>query len=367
MPAYKYTTKEGKVLWYCSFHYIDWTGQHKRKKKKGFSTRKEALEWERMFLERGVRDPNILFGAFVQEYLEDKEERLKPTTMFGKRLLINDKILPYFEKLKLSEITPIVIRKWQNEMTKYRTEDGDPYSPTYLRTIHSQMSAMMNYAVKYYQLSSNPCSSAGPMGEAAAEKFDVWTREEFEHFLSFVKKERFRVAFNTLFYTGMREGELLALTPEDIPRDRAVIIVNKNYAVVEGRELILTPKTKRSDRVITIHDQLHKQLLEYIDGLYLDQDERIFSFTKSGLTSEFKRRMSDSGNHKIRIHYLRHSHASMLINMGVPIQAISERLGHESPDITLRVYAHLYPGRHEDISNQIGSMFDPEGTESDEI
>lgn len=367
MPAYKYSTKDGKTLWYTSFHYVDWTGAKKRKKKKGFSTRKEALEWERMFLERGVKDPNILFGAFVQEYLEDKEERLKPTTMKGKKLLINDKIVPYFEKLKLSEITPIVIRKWQNEMKKYRTEDGDPYSPTYLRTIHSQMSAMMNYAVKYYSLSSNPCISAGPMGDAKAEKFDVWTRDEFEHFLTFVKKERFRCAFNILFYAGLREGELLALTPEDIPPDKAIINVNKNYAVVDGRELILTPKTKRSIRVIPIHEQLHKQLREYIDGLYLENDERIFYFRKSGLISEFKRRTKESGNTTIRIHYLRHSHASMLINMGVPIQAISERLGHESPDITLRVYAHLYPGSHEDISNQIGAMFEPEDINLDEI
>ena len=367
MPAYKYATKEGKTLWYCSFHYVDWMGQHKRKKKKGFSTRKEALEWERMFLERGVKDPDILFGAFVQEYLEDKEERLKPTTMIGKRLMIEKKILPYFEKLKLSDITPIIIRKWQNELKRYRDEDGKPYSPTYLRTIHSQMSAMMNYAVKYYQLSSNPCIAAGPMGDATAEKFDIWTREEYEHFLTFVKKERFRCAFNILFYTGMREGELLALTPEDIPEDRAVINVNKNYAVVEGRELLLTPKTKRSQRVITIHEQLHRQIREYIDGLCLKPDERIFFFKKSGLLSEFKRRTAESGNTPIRLHYLRHSHASMLIEMGVPIGAISERLGHESPDITLRVYAHLYPGKHEDISNQIGKMFDEDSEDLEDI
>jgi integrase len=367
MPAYKYETSEGKTLWYCSFHYIDWMGQNKRKKKMGFKTRKEALEWERSFLDQGSKNPDILFSSLVQNYMEDNETRLKPTTLENKWFIFNEKLTPYFGKLKISDIDPIRIRKWQNEMLNYRDEKGEPYSQTYLKTIHAQLSAIMNYAVRYYNLPKNPCHAAGSIGKGSADEMSIWTREQFEQFLPYEKRSAFHCAFNILFYTGIREGELLALTPEDIPRDEAIISINKNYAVVNGVEMFLTPKTEKSKRTVTIHQQLHDEILKYIDGLCIEKDERIFYFTKSGLAKEFSRMTQKAGLPRIRIHDLRHSHASMLIEMGVPIMEVSDRLGHESPQTTLNIYSHLYPGKARNVSDKIGSLFEEENPDTEDV
>lgn len=357
MPAYKYKTKDGKQLWYCSFYYEDWTGKNIKKKKMGFSTRREALEYEASFKDGEKREADISFPSLIQNYLEDCSHRDKPTTMARKRNVCDTKLLPYFEKLKLSEIDPARVRKWQNELIGYRDEKGKPYAETYLRLIHSTFSAIMNYAVKYYHLSSNPCLVSGSIGKSKAGEMSIWTRSQFEQFIPFEKKSGYHAAFNTLFYSGMREGELLALTPADIPRDEALIHINKTYVVIDGEEMFLTPKTEKSIRDVTIHKQLHQELLSYIDSLMIGDDERIFYFQKDGLLSEFKKITKKAGLPPIRIHDLRHSHASMLIEMGIPIMEISERLGHENTQVTLRIYAHLYPGKARNVSSRIEDLF----------
>ena len=158
----------------------------------------------------------------------------------------------------------------------------------YLHSINSQLSAVFNYAVKYYKLGINPCYVAGSIGKSRAEEMNFWTKEEFEHTMQFEQKPSYIVAFKLLFYSGMREGELLALTPEDFPRDTAIVDVNKNYAVVDGIEYFLTPKTKRSIRKITIPDSIHAEVLEFIDSMCLEPEERIFYFKKGGLTANSK-------------------------------------------------------------------------------
>lgn len=360
MPAYKYQNSSGKTLWYASFHYTDWTGQNKRKVKRGFTTKREALEYEHSFMDAGKKDPDLLFSSLVENYLADLSTRLKPTTIESKRYVIEKKILPYFGRQKVSDIDAITIRKWQNELMNYRDENDEPYADTYLKGIHSHLSAIMNYAVKYYGLRANPCRAAGSMGKAKAEEMSIWTRDEFERFIQHEKRPGYRCAFNLLFYTGMRSGELLALTPKDIDRKDPIVHINKNLATVKGEDMILTPKTPKSKRDVSIHHQLHKELLEYIDGMYLAPDDRIFYFKKSGLRACFQRTAKKAGLEVIRLHDLRHSHASMLIEMGVPIMQISERLGHENVQTTWNTYAHLYPGKDRQISEQIGKLFDPE-------
>lgn len=366
MPAYKYKTKKGATRWYCSFHYRNWKGEDDRKKKMGFETKREALDWEKSFLNGLKQGPDILFSELYEKYIEDGDTRLKPTTMNIKRRVFEDKILPYFKDMKVCDITALHIRNWQNMLINYRDENGKPYSQTYLRSLHGKLSAMMNYAVNYYKLDSNPCKEAGTMGKAKSDEMSIWTRDQFECFIHFVTRPSYHCAFNVLFYGGLREGEMLALTASDIPRDKALINVNKNYAVVNGKKLILTPKTPKSKRVVSIHDQLHQELLSYIDQMHLGPNDRLFTFCKASFYMEFKKRTAEAGLPEIRIHDLRHSHASMLINMDIiPIQ-IADRLGHESVQTTLRVYAHLYPDRKSDASEKINDLFKngPKKTES---
>ncbi|MDD2960025.1 MAG: site-specific integrase [Lachnospiraceae bacterium] len=366
MPAYKYQTKEGKNLWYCSFHYADWMGQNKRKKKMGFATRREALDWERTFLDKECKNPDILFSSLVENYMKDCDTHMKPTTLENKQYIYDLKLIPYFGKMKVSDITPLRVRTWQNELINYKDENGEAYSPTYLKSIHAQLSAILNYAVKYYNLPGNPCKATGSMGKGKAAEMKIWTRDQFEQFLPFEKKQGYHCAFNILFYSGVRASELLALTPEDVPRDRNVLRINKNFAVVKGVAMFLTPKTERSIREVSIHKSLHDEILQYIDDLCLDPEERIFYFTKSGLLKEFHNISEKAGLEQIRIHDLRHSHTSMLIDMNIPIIQISERLGHENVETTWKIYAHLYPGKAETVADKLGDLFVDEDVDSED-
>lgn len=137
MPAYKYTLKNGKTKWYANFYYTDWTGERKHICKRGFDTQREAKAYERSFMDQEKNSSDILFSSLVDNYMEDMEHRLKPTTMENKRNIIDGKLLPYFSRLKVCEIDTIKVRKWQNELISFRDENGKPYSQTYLKTVHN--------------------------------------------------------------------------------------------------------------------------------------------------------------------------------------------------------------------------------------
>lgn len=248
MPAYKYTLKNGKTMWYAAFNYTDWTGQNKHTCKRGFKTQREAKEYERSFLDQQSNTSDILFSSLVENYLEDMEHRLKPTTMENKQFIIKGKLLPYFGKLKVCDIDTIKIRKWQNELISYRDEDGKPFSQTYLKTVNNQLSALMNYAVAHYKLASNPCKAAGSIGKSKADEMHIWTQEQYEQFSSIIQKSSVKLAFDILFYTGIRSGELLALTPADIlPSKR--IDINKKFCKSKGRRTISGTKDPQSKAV----------------------------------------------------------------------------------------------------------------------
>ena len=161
MPAYK--DKNNK--WYISFRYQDWTGKKVRKVKRGFETRREALEWERRFLLKENGSMDMPFGSFVEIYKEDLKERLKRSTWIMKISVIDQKILPYFKDKKINEIKASDVIAWQKEIMGYRDDNGEAFKPTYLKTIHNQLSAIFNHAVRYYELPSNPAAKAGNMGK----------------------------------------------------------------------------------------------------------------------------------------------------------------------------------------------------------
>lgn len=361
MPAYKYTLKDGKTTrWYANFYFTDWTGTKKHVCKRGFKTQREAKEYEHTFLDQQNITSDILFSNLVENYMEDMSHRLKPTTMENKRFIITGKLLPYFGNQKVCDIDTIKIRKWQNELLSYRDETGSPLSQTYLKTVNNQLSAIMNYAVRHYRLSNNPCRAAGSIGKSHAEEMRIWTQEQYEQFSGAIQKSSVKLAFDILFYTGMRSGELLALTPADIlPSKR--ISINKNYAKVNGEELFLEPKTPKAKRCISIPDFLYDDIKEYVSKLYgIEKGERIFYFTKSALDKEIKRIADKAGLPRIRVHDLRHSHASMLIEMGFATLEIADRLGHESVKTTLDTYSHLYPDKDQQLADRLNQLRRPD-------
>lgn len=349
--------KTGK--WLIQYRYTDWRGERKKSTKRGFATKREAEEWLRNFLVKQQADFNMTFEDFLKIYYEDMKDRLRETTMRNKKYMIDLKILPYFGKKKMCEIKASDVRKWQSELMSYRDENGKPYSQTYLRTLNNQISAVMNFAVKYYDLNSNPCRKAGTMGRNRAEEMMFWTREEFSRFIdSVMDKHLSYICFSILFWTGVRLGELLALTPEDIDFNNRTIRIAKSYQRINGKDVITAPKTEKSRRLITIPESLALDLQDYMGCMYgLGTKDRLFPVTKNYLEREILRGTKLSGVKRIRIHDIRHSHCAMLIEMGFSPLEIRDRLGHETVDTTMNTYAHLYPNKQEKIAQCLNQEY----------
>ena len=343
--------KTGK--WLIQYRYTDWQGKRRKSTKRGFATKREAEEWLRNFLITQKADFDMKFEDFWKIYCADMETRLREHTMRTKKYIVELKILPYFGNKRVNDITAADIRQWQNELIKMG------YSPTYLKTINNQLSAIFNYAVRYYDLKSNPCAKAGSMGKSKAEEMDFWTGEEFRKFIDSVMNKRLSyMAFMILYWTGMRLGELLALNPKDVDLEKRTISITKSYQRLGKKDVITPPKTSKSKRVITIPEFLAADIKDYMDSLYdLQEDDRLFPITKYYLEHEMQRGIKESGVKRIRVHDLRYSHASMLIELGFSPLEIANRLGHEKVETTLNTYAHLYPNKQTKLAERLDSEY----------
>ena len=351
MPAYK---DSAKGAWYVSFYYVNWKGERERKLKRGFSTKREALEFEREFLQQKTADLTMTFDAFVKIYVEDMKNRIKRHTWQTKTSIIDRKLLPCFKEKKMSEITPKDVIQWQNEMMDFRDEKGKGYSPVYLKTLHNQLSAIFNHAVRYYEMKSNPAAKAGNMGKEKSKEMLFWTKDEYLKFSdSMMDKPISFYAFEMLYWCGIRLGELLALTPADFDFTKGTVNINKSYQRIEKEDVVTEPKTPKSNRIIKMSDFLCEEMNEYLESLYGHKPtDRIFPITKSYLHHEMDRGSKEQGVKRIRIHDIRHSHVSLLIEMGFSAVAIADRVGHESIDITYR-YAHLFPSKQGEIADKL--------------
>lgn len=199
-------TKRG--TWKVYIRYKDWQGIGQVHTKRGFATKREALEYEREFLLKKSKDVNMGFPQFVEVYMEDMKPRLKLNTFLTKKHIMETKIIPYFEKKSLAEITATDVIQWQNQLLSMRDENGMPYAQTYLRTIQNQLSAIFNHACRFYGLTANPSKQAGKMGKAKGKEMLFWTKEEYLKFSEVMKdKPVSYYAFEVLYWTGIREGD----------------------------------------------------------------------------------------------------------------------------------------------------------------
>lgn len=263
MPVYK---NEKNGTWYAMVRYKDWTGQNKQKCQRGFATRREALEWEAQFKLQKTADIDMTLEAFYELYEQDVRPRLKENTWLTKQVIIEKKILPYLGKRKLSETTAKGVIDWQNEMMKLKKPNGEPLSQCYLKTIHAELSALFNHAEKYYQLNINPARNAGCMGQEENKEMSFWTKEEYLKFAEAIMDRPISYyAFEILYWCGIREGELLALTPADFDFDKAVLRINKSYQRIHGEDVVTTPKTKKSNRMIKMPKFLCEEMKDMME------------------------------------------------------------------------------------------------------
>ncbi len=352
MPVYK---NEERNTWYTSFYYTDWTGQRKRKKKEGFALKRDAQEYEREFLLKYSGSCDMPFRVMVEIYLTDCKAKDKPTSLEVKENALNKHILPYFKDLQLNKITAAHVRHWQQALL----EQGK-YSSNYLNHLGGYLSAVFNFAIKYYGLPTNPVKDCGKI-KAKRTELNFWTLEQFEIFLRTLDEKHYteRLSFLFLFWCGMRLGELQALTLNDFDFEKHTITINKSYVRFKQQDLIQTPKTESSNRIITIPAFLEEAVKEYLEKLYAyDPADRLFPASIHVL-----RKLLVSGSEaadlpRIRIHDLRHSHASLLIHQGISPLMIKERLGHENIEITLNTYSHLYPNKQEELAGMLQEIFE---------
>ena len=349
MAVYKDSGK-----WRVNYRYTDWKGEQKQSTKRGFYTKREALEWEREQLRKVQNDLSMTFSAFVELYSQNMKLRLKQSTWETKEHMIKTKLLPFFGNKRMSDISVNDIIQWQNEMIMMRGKDGEPYSPTYIKSIHNQISAILNHAVRYYNLKANPAAKAGSIGKKEAKEMLFWTKDEYLLFIdAMMDKPLSYYAFEMLYWTGVRSGELLALTPADFDLVKGTVTISKTYQRLGKADVITEPKTPKSNRVIAIPDFLCQEIKEHINTLYkCNDDDRIFPVTKSYLHKEMNRGCKETGVKRIRVHDIRHSHVSLLIEMGFSVVAIADRVGHESIDITYR-YAHMFPTKQIEIIKRL--------------
>lgn len=355
MPSIK--DKNGK--WLSRFYFTNYQGKKIQKFKRGFKTKREALEFEREFLASSKFEITMSFESLCDLYFEDLSHRLRENTMITKKYIIKDKILPYFGEIEVGKITPILIRKWQNKlMSKKNEKTNKVYSQTYIKTINNNLVAILNYAVKYHSLQENPCHKAGSIGKKQAGEMNVWTVGEFEKFIKELEHKPISfLGFYILFWTGIRIGELLALTVGDINLDTRMIRVNKSYQRINKKDVITEPKTPKGNRMIPITAKLANVIEKYFSMMYNPKEEdRIIEGTKYRFEHDIKNYCIKSGVQKIRIHDLRHSHASVLINLGVSPLAIAKRLGHEKIETTLNIYSHLYPEKEKNMIDLLDSL-----------
>ncbi len=279
MSVYKDTETNS---WRVIYRYTDWRGLVKQTQKRGFATKREAQEWEREQLLKKECSLGMSFASFVETYIVDMKNRLKENTWHTKEHIIRTKILPYFNDKQIDEIQPRDIIAWQNEIIGEKKKDGKPFSPVYLKTVHNQLSAIFNHAVKFYGLASNPAAKAGNMGKSKNREMLFWTQDEYKKFsFAVMDKPLSFYAFEMLYWCGIREGELLALTPSDFDFDKETVRISKSYQRINGRDIITDPKTPKSNRTIKMPDFLVDEMREYISSIYgIKPNDRIFPISK---------------------------------------------------------------------------------------
>lgn len=349
MPVYK---DEQRGTWYFKCNYRDWQGETRTKLKRGFATKREAQQGEREFLDKQSGNMNMKLAAFVEVYFNDKGTRLKERSIMTKRTLIEAKIIPYFGEKSMNEITAVDIIKWQNMLM------NQEYSPTYLRMIQNQLTALFNHAERFYDLRDNPCKKVDKMGRSNAKELNFWTKDEYEVFIKGfgAEDEMYRIIFQMLFWLGCRIGEVLALTAADIDLENGTISVSKTYFRRNKTDYITSPKTESSNRKITIPKFLKGEIKEYLDRQYeLAPEDRIFPITDRAVQKKMKQKTEEAKLKPIRVHDLRHSHIALLIEKGLQPLVIAQRVGHDSVNTTMNIYGHLYPNKQKEVADLLNA------------
>ena len=360
----KYTTKneETRYLFQTYLGIDPLTGKERRTTRRGFKTMKEAKQAERNLLldveenglpsnqSDGFRDPT--FEELASLWLENYKTTVKPSTFENVRVKVEKMTEEHFKELKLKKITVAYCQRVVIELSK-----------TYVLYNHylSVINRIFKYAVLMDILDSNPFDKViKPKSRQVQRKGNFLTKEELKEFLKLAQTATLSYFFplvHLMSYTGLRQGEALALKWSDIDFENKKITVDKTAVRIKEKQTLQTPKTKNSKRVISI-DPTTLSILKswkkdqikiyFKNGKHFEGDDN-FIFTNEradwvqihNFIPYFKRFVTDHKLKPITPHGLRHTHASLLFSAGVEPKNISDRLGHSTVQITLDLYTHI--------------------------
>ena len=365
MPVYYNADKK---TWYAMFYAKDYKGVNKKYKKTGFKKKKEAQEYEYEFKKKISKSVNMSFNSLYELYFEDYKKRHKPTAINTVETFFRLHILPFFDNIGISKINSYMIREWQNEMLEKKNENGKLFSENSKANIYAALKSMFNWAAKYQGLNENPCKNLGAFGSKKnRSEMKIWSVDDFNKFINLLEiknKEKDGkytdsiIIFKILFWTGLRIGEILALTFYDIDLKKKFIDVNKTISHINKKDYITTPKTLGSVRKVILPENLISDLKLYFSKFEKQKilkSKRIFNSKKSQLRYILEKYSIQAEVKKIRLHDFRHSHASYLLFIQADITAISKRLGHDNLQTTINTYSHLYKDANKQLMKKLNT------------
>ena len=338
---------ELRGTWYTKFYYIDWRGKRKQAFKRGFLKKSEALAYENDYKNRSKQLPSLTLNTLSKSFLDDYKLHRRPNSYKAVETNIRLHILPELGDMPVSDITPLTVRTWQNLLIKKDLSDST------LHAINGTFKTVMNYAVKYYNLAVSPFAHVEPLGKMTA-RHDIIDNNDWGRLCSVITHKHDKAVFSLLFWSGMRVGELQGLTAADFDFTNKTVNINKQYNSTTKE--IGPLKTSTSKRCIVLPDVCIDVVQEYFNAL-IEVPFLPFTFkTPRGLNHKLKRYCLAADIKPVSLHAFRHSHASMLIREGIPINLISERLGHSTPAITLRIYSHIYNDHNTQLAAALNTL-----------
>ncbi|HMS24199.1 MAG TPA: site-specific integrase [Acidimicrobiia bacterium] len=376
-----HTSKTGKTStrWYVVFDSgRNASGKRKQKWHGGFSTRKEA-EVARAKLIADVHDgayvepTKLTFEAWIiQRWIPSMKTQLKASTFDSYKRNLNNHVIPFLGNTSLTEITPHKLNNLYTELLLNGNKRGGGLSAKTVRYIHTTLHKALADAKDEGLIRNNPAERAKPplLRTSLKKDMNVWDAKTLGQFLEYTSDERLGPAWHVLAMTGIRRGELLGLRWNDIDSEHKRIIIRHTLVSVSYQIIESTPKNHQT-RIIDIDDSTIQILRKQQESqnfdrsnwasIYADSD-LVFSrengtpIHPDSLSQSFERAIKRAGAPRIRLHDLRHTHATLAMQAGVPIKVISERLGHESPSFTMKQYAHVLPTMQAEAASIIANL-----------
>ena len=344
-----------------------WYVIYKGKKKRGFKTRRDAENYEaklKLGLVENQNVESVWFHDLIQDYLSYLKENNSYGTYVKCKGIMEHVVIPNTANKKISKVSSHDCRKFRSYIQSL------DYSTYYKNYILNKYKAVFKHGREFFKLKEDPSVFLKPYAKSYDEKkrlkekeMQIWSVDDFGKFISKVKKEEYKALFTTIYFTGMRLGEALALTWNDITEDKVIHITKSITRKTEkGTYEVKEPKTSNSIRDISTGDNLYEYLMKYKDNemkIPGFKDEwyifgRLHPLPQTSIDHVKEKAINDAGVIRITIHQMRHSHPSYLINNDINIVSVSKRLGHTDVSMTLRVYTHLF----KDIDKQLIDFVD---------